>query len=74
MSVTALLVLAAEEAEHTPIAFYVGGGILAGWGVLLAAVGLARPDFPESDGTAKGLYGLSALLVIAAAATAILSG
>lgn len=74
MSVTALLVLAAEEAEHTPIAFYIGGGVLAAWAVLLSAIGLARPDFPESDGTAKGLYGLSAVLVVAAAATAILSG
>lgn len=74
MSVTALLVLAAEEAEHTPVAFYIAGGLLAGWAVLLSAIGLARPDFPDSDGTAKGLYGICALLVVAAAATAIISG
>ncbi len=74
MSVTALLVLAAEEAEHTPTAFYVAGGLLAGWAVLLSAVGMMRPDFPKSDGTTKGLYGVSALLVVAAAAGAILGG
>lgn len=75
MSVTALLVLAVEEgAESSKVAFYVGGGLLAGWAVLLAAIGLARPDFPESDGAAKGLYGISALLVVLAAVTAIITG
>ncbi len=74
MSVIALFVLAAEEAEHTPIAFYIGGGVLAAWAVLLSAVGMMRPDFPKSEGTTKGLYGVSALLVLATAASAILSG
>lgn len=72
MSVTALLVLAAEQAEHSPTAFYIAGGVLAAWAVVLSAVGMTQPDFPKSDGTAKGLYGLSALLVIATAATAVL--
>lgn len=74
MSVTALLVLAAEGAEHSKVAFYVGGGVLVGWAVLLAAIGMTRPDFPASESTTKGLYGLSALLVIAAATTAVLTG
>ena len=71
MSVTALLVLAAEEAEHSPTAFYFAGGVLVVWAIVLSVIGMTKPDFPQSDGTTKGLYGLSAFLVVAAAATAV---
>lgn len=73
MSVTALLVLAAEEAETSKTAFYVGGGLLATWAVVLSLIGLSRPEFPRSEGAARGVYGISALLVAATAATAILT-
>ena len=74
MSVTALLVLAAEEAEPTKTAFYLGGGLLALWAVVLALVGLSRPGFPATAGAARGVYGVSALLVAVAAAAAIITG
>ena len=74
MSVTALLVLAAEEAEHSPTAFYVGGSLFAVWAIALALVGLSRPDFPTTTGAARGLYGVSALLMVIAAFTAITAG
>ncbi len=74
MSATALLVLAAEEAESSKTLFYAGGGVLAAWAVLVSALGLTRPDFPASDGAAKGVYGISALLVLVAVAGAIVTG
>jgi hypothetical protein len=74
MSVTALLVLAAEEAEPSKTAFYLGGGLLAVWAVVLALIGLSRPGFPGSAGAARGVYGISALLVVLAMATAIGTG
>lgn len=74
MSLPALLVLAADEAEPSKVAFYVGGGLLAAWAVLLAALGLSRPDFPATEGAARGIYGISAVLVAAAMATAIITG
>ncbi len=74
MSVTALLVLAAEEAEPSKVAFYVGGGVLAVWAVVLSLLGLTRPSFPASEGAARGVYGVSAVLVLAAMATAIATG
>lgn len=74
MSVTALLVLAAEEAEPSKTAFYLGGGLLAVWAVVLALIGLSRPGFPSSAGAARGVYGISALLVVLAMATAIGTG
>ena len=74
MSVIALLALAAEEAEPSKIAFYLGGGALAVWAVVLAVIGLSRPNFPATEGATRGVYGISALLVVVAAATAIITG
>jgi hypothetical protein len=74
MSVTALLVLAAEEAEPSKAAFYIGGGVLAVWAVVLSVIGLSRPNFPGSKGAARGIYAISTLLVALAAATSILTG
>lgn len=68
----ALLVLAAEETSKT--AFYLAGGALAAWAVILSAVGLTRPDFPGSDGAARGVMAISTVLVIAAAAAAVVTG
>ncbi len=74
MSVTALLVLAAEEAESSKAAFYIGGGVLAVWAVVLSVIGLSRPGFPGSKGAARGVYAISGLLVAFAAVTSILTG
>ena len=71
MSHSALLVLAAESSKT---AFYAGGGVLAAWAVLLAAIGLSRPEFPRTEGAARGVYGISLLLTAAAAITAIATG
>lgn len=74
MSVIALLVLAAEEAETSKTAFYVAGGVLAIWAVVLSLIGLSRPEFPRTEGAARGVYGISAVLVAATAAAAIITG
>ena len=71
----ALLVLAAEAAEETSkTAFYLAGGALAAWAVILAAVRLTRPDFPGSDGAARGVMAISTVLVVAAMAAAVATG
>lgn len=72
----ALLVLAqvAEEAEGSKTAFYVAGGALAAWAVLISAVGLSRPEFPSSALASRGVMAVTAVLVIAAAAAAAITG
>jgi hypothetical protein len=71
----ALLVLAAEAAEETSkTAYYVAGSALAAWAVILAAVGLSRPEFPGSDGASRGVMAISTVLVIAAMAAAVATG
>ena len=62
--VHALLVLAAEEAEPSKVPFYIAGGLLAAWAVVLSALGLNRPDFPTSSGAARGVMGISVALVL----------
>lgn len=69
----ALLTLASEEAEPSKTAFYVGGGLLATWAVVLGAVGMTQPEFPKTDGAARGVMGLGVLLTVVALATVLLT-
>jgi hypothetical protein len=72
----ALLVLAAETAEHaepSKVPFYVAGGALALWAVVLSAVGIRSQSFPGGDSGARGVMTVSVLLVVAAMATSIIT-
>ena len=63
---------AGEESSHT--AFYIAGGAAALWAVAVSLLGISRgADWPSSDGAAKGVMGISALLVVAAMATAVIT-
>jgi plastocyanin len=65
---TAAWVLATEPSK-TP--FYVAGGLLAGWAVLLGAFGIAHADFPGSATAARLVMVTSAVLVAATVTTAV---
>ena len=69
------LMLAAEAAEekssHTP--FYVAGGALAAFAVVISFIGIKRHENWPSEGTAKGIMALAAVLVVAACATAVVT-
>ena len=59
-----------DEPSKTP--FYIAGGLLAVWAVVLFAIGMrAHDDWPSSSGTQRGIMGISAVLVVAAMATAV---
>jgi nitric oxide reductase large subunit len=63
-----------ETEEHSHTAFYVAGGVLALWAVLVSFVGIrGHENWPSSDGAARGIMGISAVLVVAAMATAVLT-
>jgi hypothetical protein len=74
----ALITFAQEvvhEEETSKTAFYVAGGILAAWAVLLSLFGISRGgDFPGSDGAHKGIVLITAVLVLGATATAVATG
>ena len=70
------LVIAAEVAEEegSHVAFYVLGLLLAGWAVAVSVVGIRRAaDFPPRVGARNGVVALSALLVVGACATAVIT-
>jgi plastocyanin len=53
--------------------FYLAGGLLAGWAVLLSATGLTHPDFPGTPARARVVMLTSALLVVATVTAAVLT-
>jgi hypothetical protein len=74
--VLALVLLAAETLEDEPskAPFYIMGGILALFGVGLAAVGIARhATFPPSAGVQRAVVALAVLLAAGAMATAVIT-
>lgn len=53
------------------VPFYLAGGLLAGWAVVLAATGLTHPNFPGSEGRARLVMLTTAVLVGATVAAAV---
>ena len=74
----AITVLAAAEAEHeesSKLLFYVCGGLLAIFAVVISAIGISRHDsFPPTKGAARAVMGLGALLVLLTMASAVITG
>jgi hypothetical protein len=65
---------AAEGEESSKTLFYLAGGLLAIFAVVIAAIGTKRiGTFPSSRGQARGVIGLAALLVVFAMAAAIVT-
>ena len=60
-----------EHTDKTP--FYVAGPVVGVWAVVVSVIGIRAPDFPRSPGQARGVMGLSALLVAATLAAAMLT-
>ena len=55
-------------------AFYVCGGVLAGWAVLVSFLGITREGFPKTDGSARIVMALSVLLTLAAILSGVIGG
>lgn len=65
-SLHSMIAAAAEKAEPDKTPFYIGGGLLAAWAVIVSAIGLSRPDFPRSPGLARVVMLISVVLVAGA--------
>ncbi|MGH2948299.1 MAG: hypothetical protein ACRDPC_18935 [Solirubrobacteraceae bacterium] len=73
----ALIALAVEAAEEetSKVPFYILGGVLAAFAVVIAAIGIrGHETFPPTKGGARAVMGLAALLVVATMAAAVLTG
>jgi plastocyanin len=60
--------------EKSKTAFYIGGGALALWAVVVGVFGFTHPDFPGSPGRARLLMGISFVFMVGAMATAAITG
>ena len=64
-----------EGEESSKTLFYVAGGLLAVFAVVISAIGIKGiATFPRNQGQARGVIGLAAVLVLAAMASAIITG
>ena len=71
-----LIAFAASEEGHesSKTLFYVCGGLLAVWAVVVSAFGIrAHETFPPSSGAARGVMGISVLLILLAMASAVIT-
>jgi hypothetical protein len=68
-------ILAATDGleEHSKTAFYIFGGALAGWAVLLGLIGIAKPDLPAKAATQAAIMFLTVALVAGAMTTAVVT-
>jgi hypothetical protein len=62
-------VLVAATVSKVP--FYIAGGLLAVWAVVLATIGLNRPDFPGNLRGQRGVIAITLVLMVLAIAMAI---
>ena len=73
----ATLTFAAEAAGEEPskTAFYLLGGLLALWAVIVSAIGISRHEaWPATAGAMRGVMGISAVLVVGTMAAAVATG
>jgi uncharacterized cupredoxin-like copper-binding protein len=61
-------------AASSKLPYYIAGGLLAAWAVLLAAWGISHSRFPGSPGRARLVMLTSLLLVAATITTAVVTG
>jgi plastocyanin len=71
---SAALQLAPILAEKSRVPFFIAGGVLAGWAVFVSiALGLRIPQFPGGLGGQRIVMAISAVLVLAATSTAVIT-
>lgn len=59
----ALIPTLAAAGEKSKTAFYVAGGVLAAWAVIVSLVGVTRPGFPGGASGERAVIAVSVLLV-----------
>ncbi len=74
MHTLALQLAPVLAAEKSKVPFYIAGGLLVTWAMVLSlGIGLRRPDFPGSAAGQRAVVAVSAVLVLAAVSTAVLT-
>jgi hypothetical protein len=67
---SAILITAAESSK---VPFYILGGALAVYAVILAGIGINRPDFPGNLRGQRAVIGVTLVMIVLAIGAAILT-
>jgi hypothetical protein len=71
----ALVTLAQAEEESSKTAFYVAGGVLAVFAVVISAIGIrGHENFPPTRAGARAVMGLAIVLVATTMTMAVVTG
>ncbi len=74
MHTLALQLAPVLAADKSKVPFYIAGGILVVWALVLSlGLGMRKPEFPASVSGQRAVVGVSAVLVLAAVSTAVLT-
>jgi hypothetical protein len=65
------LITAATESSKVP--FYIIGGALALYAVILATIGIQRPSFASNMGGQRGVIAVTSVMVVLAIGAAVLT-
>jgi hypothetical protein len=60
-------------AEPSKVPFYIAGGVLAVYAVVLAGIGLTQPEFPFSVRGQRAVIAVSFVLIVIAIAAGVLT-
>jgi plastocyanin len=66
-----LAVILAASGETSKVPFFIAGGLLAAWAVVLAVLGLRQAEFPRTQSASRGVMAISAVLVLTTASMAV---
>ena len=66
-----LLITAADEPSKVP--FFIIGGALAVYAVILSTIGIQRPNFPDNMGGQRGVIAMTTVIAVLAVGAAILT-
>jgi plastocyanin len=74
MHAAALHLVPILGAEKSKVPFYIAGGALVAWALIVSlGLGMRRPDFPGGPGGERVVIAISVVLVLAAASTAVIT-
>jgi hypothetical protein len=74
MHTLALQLAPVLAAEKSKVPFYIAGGVLVVWALVLSlGLGMRKPDFPGSLAGQRAVVAVTAVLVLAAVSTAVLT-
>jgi uncharacterized cupredoxin-like copper-binding protein len=61
-------------AEKSKVPFYIAGGVLVAWALIVSmAIGMRNPSFPSTVGAERGVMAITAVLVLVAVSMAVVT-